>query len=324
MVFTISTNDEEANDVGPVLDRINRNVGRYGDERMTLAKGRHGGRQYGQASDDPTLTLTDSVALGGQLIQYEETIADEKLEAIGEACKIGDCSAVRSLLGFSRLGSTKKYVGVDLGFKCQGHQAAQTFMKALPADLEALDLSLKGNQLMLPGIKVVAEGLPKKLKQLKVDLSSNKIQAKGVEIFMKAVPQTVTSLTIGCSGMRMGLPGVKAIADNLPQNLIDFTIDLHDGLVGDEGCVYLSQKLPKTLQRLEIHLRGEQAYLTNRGYWIFDRLINDPDNPYGLPLLTLDNFECFRNSTQECVKQYEMTEKSWELVQRWGPHENVC
>lgn len=329
MPFTISKTDEEADDIGPLLDKINRENGRVGrmvGERMVgkLGKGHAGGRNYTQAWDDPTMHPTDSIPLGGKLITYREELSDSKISAISEACRRGDVAAVRSLLGFSHLGSSKKYVGVDLGFKCQGQQSVKTFMQALPAELEALDVNLQGNQLMLPGIKVVSEGLPKNLQQLSVDLSHNRIQVSGVEMFMKALPRTVTCLTIGCSGMKMGLPGVKAIADNLPQNLVNFTVDLHDGRLGDDGCIYLAHALPKTLEHLKIHMRGDQGHLTNRGYWIFDRLIGDPDGPHCLPKLTNDCFRCVRDDTRACVQQYEIGEKSWDLVQRWLPHQNVC
>lgn len=327
MVFTITTTDEEADDIGPVLERINREKGRPprpGMEHLKLMKGHNGGRSYPQAWDDPTMHTQNEIPLGGQLIEYEDLLSEEKCVAIGEACKRADSAAVKSLLGISRLSGTKKYIGVDLAFNCQGRQAAQVFMQALPAGLESLDLNLKGNHLMIPGISVVADGLPKALKHLQVELSHNKLQVQGVEIFMKAIPTTVTRLTVGCGGMRMGLPGVRALADNLPPKLTDLTLDLHDGLMGDDGCIHLSQHLPKTLEKLNIHMQGDQALLTNRGYWIFDRLIGDAKNPHALPKLIRENFRCVRNDTRECVQQYEVTEKEWELVQRWGPHENVC
>lgn len=325
MPFTITKTDEEANDIGKVLERINREQGRTKDQAPgLLIKGHNGGRMFTQAWDDPTMHPTNFVPLGGQLIEYRDVLPEDKLTAIGDACKRGDVAALNRLL-FSRLGG-KDYVGVDLGFKCQGKDAVQTFMKALPEQLKGLDLNLKGNNLMVAGVKAFAEGIAKlkNLTQLQVDLSQNRAQAQGIDIFMSAIPKTVTRLTLLCGGMKMGLPGVKAIADNLPPNLTDFTVDLHDGLMGDEGCVYLSQRLPKTLEKLDIHMRGDQGWLTNRGYWMFDRLIGDPENSEGLPNLKNENFRCQRNNTRDCVQQYEVTKNTWELVQRWGPHENVC
>lgn len=327
MPFSLSKTDEEAENIRPLLEKINRQHGRIPNGELPAPFGisHKGGRMPGQAWDDPTFHPQNFIPLGGKLIEYREVLPEEKLAAIGNACKKGDAATLKRLL-FSRLSGTKDYVGVDLGFKCQGKEAVQTFMDALPEQLTCLDLNLKGNHLMVPGMKALAEGLArlKRLQQLQLDLSQNRAQAEGIEIVMKAVPKTVIRLTILCGSMRMGLPGVKAIADNLPPNLKDFTVDLHDGLMGDDGCVYLSQKLPKTLEHLDIHMAGDQGWLTNRGYWIFDRLFGDPKNPEGLPNVTKDNFRCVRDDRRKCVQQYEVTKNTWELVQRWGPHENVC
>lgn len=326
MPFTITKTDEEADDIQPTLDRINREFGRKPDTLPGLLnRGHQGGRNYFQAWDDPTMHPTNFCPLGGYLLEFNEVLPEDKLAAIGDACKNGDTSTVSRLL-FKRLSGAKDYVGVDLGFKCQGKAAVQTFMNALPQELQTLCVNLKGNNLMVPGVRAVAEGLAKfkNLKQLHVDLSQNRAQVQGIEIFMKAVPKTVTHFTILCGGMRMGLPGVKAIADNLPPSLKSFIVDLHDGLIGDEGCAYLAERLPKTLEFLDIHMRGDQAWLTSRGYWLFDRLIGNPNDPKGLPKIKNDDFRVVRGDPRDCVQQYEVTEKTWDLVQRWLPHENVC
>lgn len=325
MPFTISKTEEEADNLLPVLTEINR---RHGSRRdfgpLHLGLSHTGGRCYTQGWDDPYMHPTDGIPQGGQLMYFQDPVPEHKLSAIAEACKKKDVAAVKTLLGFSRLGGGKTALEVDLGGRCQGQQAIQTFMKALPENLESLSVNLKCNMLLLPGITAVANGLPKNLQTLRVDLTQNRIQVQGVEVFMKAVPRTVTSLTVGCGSMKMGMPGVKAIADNLPPNLTSLYIDLHDGLIGDEGVVYLAQKLPKTLTALEIHMRGDQGWLTTKGYWYFDRLINDPLNPNGLPNIEVDDFRIVRNQEHECVQQYGITEKSRELVQRWPQYENVC
>jgi hypothetical protein len=325
MPFTLTKTDEEAENIQQILNEINIKSGSRRDVGpLHLVTTHKGGREYIQGWDDPTMHPVDGIARGGQLLYFQDPVPEHKLAAIAEACKRNDPAAVKSLLGFSRLASGKTTVEVDLGGRCHGQKAIQAFMKALPENLEALSVHLKCNMLMLPGITAVADGLPKNLRSLHVDLTQNKLQAQGVEIFMKAIPSSVTSLTLGCGSMKMGVPGVKVIADNLPPSLTSLYVDLHDGILGDEGVMYLAQRLPKTLTELEIHMRGDQGMLTTKGYWYFDRLINDPLNPDGLPNVEMKNFRIVRNQEYQCVQQYGITEEKRELIQRWPPNENVC
>mmetsp|Transcript_142237 Transcript_142237/g.248002 ORF Transcript_142237/g.248002 Transcript_142237/m.248002 type:complete len:310 (-) Transcript_142237:126-1055(-) len=283
--------------------------------------GHQGGRNMFAAWCDANY---ESAETGGKVILYNEEMSADHATILANACKSEDIPTLKKVLGITRLGPKPKSVEVDLGFKSLTPKAVEVLMKELPANLENFSVNLKGNQLMMTGVKAVAAGLPKKLRILRVDLGQNKLGAAGVEVFMKAVPDTVQELTLGVSNMRMGLPGVKAIADNLPPGLEELYLDICDGLLGDDGCIYLSRRLPKTLKKLNIWMRGDQGFITNRGHWIFDRLINDPLNPYNLPELTVRNYKNVRNSERDCVQQYEMTKNTWELQQRWLPNENVC
>jgi hypothetical protein len=327
MPFTLTQNEEDATteNLRKIFNKLNAEGGSWRDAGpLNFTVSHEGGRCYLQGWDDFTMHPSDGIPHGGRLISLVDPVPEHKVAALAAALKRNDVAAAKSALGISRLGATKTSVEVDLGGKCMGQKAVETFMKALPENLESLIVNLKCNMLMLPGITAVAAGLPKNLKTLKIDLTQNKLQVQGVEVFMKALPKSLTILTLGCGTMRMGLPGVKVIADNLPPNLSSLYIDLHDGLIGDEGVIYLGQKLPKTLTELEIHMRGDQGYLTSKGHWYFDRLLDDPANPYNLPNLDKDNYRVVRNQEYECVQQFGITEQNQRLVRRWENYENVC
>lgn len=309
MPFTMTKTEED-------LERLDEII-----EDWRQVPGHQGGREQFLAWVDPHY---ESQETGGVLIRYDEEMSEDHATILANSCKNADIPNVKKVLGITRLGPAPKKVEVDLGFKGLTPKAVEVFMKELPANLENFSVNLKGNQLMQKGIKAVAAGLPQKLRVLRVDLGQNKIGAEGFEVFMKAVPASVQSLTLGVSNMRMGLPGVKAIADNLPPGLEELYLDICDGLMGDDGCVYLSRRFPKTLKKLHIWMRGDQGYITNRGHWVFDRLIDDPLNPYNLPELTVSNYRNIRNIERDNVQQYQMTSNTWELQQRWLPNENVC
>lgn len=285
MVFTMIKDLEEAEHMDKVIEKNGRFVGP------------NGGRSHMEAFADWTLK---PIPVGGQLLNYDEDrvmlnqhdwnkekeeLPEERAIEIGEACKRGAVSDVQRLIGGSKLGGSPKSLKVDLGFKLQGLKAIQTFMKALPADLEILMVNLKGNMLQLPGIKVVAAGLPRSLKTLCVDLSQNKIHNAGVEIFMKAIPPCVVELTLGFHAMPLRAEGARIIGDNLkPLQLTDLRLDLWGTELTDDGTTFIARNLPKTIEKFAVNIFGPN-HLAPRGHFIFQRLTENEGSDYHLPKL---------------------------------------
>lgn len=289
MVFTMIKDLEEAEHMDKVIEKNGRLVGPYG------------GRSLMEGFADWTLK---PIPVGGQLINYDEDrvmlnqhdwnkekgeLAEETAVAIGEACKRGGVSDVQRLIGVSKLGGSPKELKVDMGFKLQGLKSIQTFMKALPADLEVLMVNLKGNMLMLPGIKVVAAGLPKTLKTLRVDLSQNKLHNAGVEIFMKSIPRCVVDLTLGFHAMPLRVEGARIIGDNLKElELVNLYIDLWGTELTDDGTTYIARRLPKTIEKFMVNIFGPN-HLATRGHFIFQRLTENEGSEFHLPKLLPKN-----------------------------------
>lgn len=280
-----------------------------------------GGRCFVDAFNDYTQSHTPMPA-GKPFLRFDKEMPSDRAEDLADVCNEGDVAGAQGLIAGSGLSGPTTALEADLSFKLSGPRAAQTLAKALPATLEVLCLSLKGNTLQTQGIKAIAAALPKGLKTLRVDLGCNRIHLEGVEAFLKAIPEGVEDCTLGFHSMRLGTRGAKVIADHLPPRARDLRLDLYENQICDEGAVYLAKRLPKTLRHFELHILGENR-LSQRGNWIFDHTMGDPDCPHNLPELKPEEVAIWNRPVYPEVRQYEISKARSELIQMWPAGQNI-
>jgi len=213
----------------------------------------------------------------------------EETEQLVAACKRGDATRARQLLGTRKLGASSKDILVNIGYRMLGSKGATTLANALSKDLESLELDISGNNIGLEGAKAIAARMPKNLRILKLNLSNNVLTLEGVKAITGAIPQGLKVLSLGFAGMKMGLEGAKAIADHMPPQAEEVALDLYSNNIGDDGVVCISRALPKTISSLNVVLLENQ--ISRRGFNVMDRQIGDPFNKYHLPKLDQDSFQ---------------------------------
>jgi len=154
-----------------------------------------------------------------------------------------------------------------------GARGAQAIVPALPASLEALDLSanefgpqglegldplprrltvlsVRDNQLGAMGAGILAPLLPKGLRHL--DLGGNNIGAAGAEALGPHIPPTVEHLVLDQN--RLGAGGAAALGPHLPVVLESLDVGFDE--LGDEGGAILWAHLPPGL--LTLDMRGNR------------------------------------------------------------------